>query len=276
MVASTPDGDRKARGGEGGGTGPTADRRDQQIRPDPGRQPNGESLAQVEEGWRPPGPGRARHRGSRRPPIPTMSEGPVDPRPALVRAAPCARGAGSGGFVGEGVTRALERHREQFHADPARSLSFEALEEHHFLASEWEELALLYARRLEAPALRQRGAERVRLLFRLGQILEERCGDPARALQRYRQAVELEPSFGPALRQLRRIYSAPGQWELVLQVAEVEGALPMHPYEASAFHAELGQVWAERMNDAAEALVHFDRALESSPGAEAAPSGPAP
>ncbi|HET6304177.1 MAG TPA: hypothetical protein VFG80_05290 [Myxococcota bacterium] len=171
------------------------------------------------------------------------------------------------------MTRALERHREQFHADPARSLSFEALEEHHFLASEWEELALLYARRLEAPALRQRGAERVRLLFRLGQILEERCGDPARALQRYRQAVELEPSFGPALRQLRRIYGARGQWELVLQVAEVEGALPMHPYEASAFHAELGQVWAERMNDAAQALVHFDRALESAPGAEAAASG---
>ncbi len=171
------------------------------------------------------------------------------------------------------MTRALERHREQFHSDPARSLSFEALEEHHFLAGEWEDLAALYERRLEAPALRARSGERARLLFRLAQILEERCGDAARALDRYRQAVELEPSFVPALRQLRRIYACRGQWELVLQVAEVEGVLPMSPYETAAFHAELGQVWAERMGEVAQGLLHFERALGASPGHEAAAAG---
>jgi tetratricopeptide (TPR) repeat protein len=157
--------------------------------------------------------------------------------------------------------------------DPDRTLSFEALEEQHFLAGQWQDLARLYARRLAAPALHGSSRERVRLLFRLGQVLEERCDKPEQALERYREAAELDSEFLPALRQLRRLHAARGQWELALQIAELEGERPMRPHERAAFHAELGTLWAEHAQDPGQAIGHFERALEVAPEHDAAEIG---
>lgn len=162
---------------------------------------------------------------------------------------------------------ALERLEERFDADPGDAAAFEALEERHFLRGDWPRLVALYERRLDAPDLDpERGrAPRARLLLRLGQVLEERCQDPEAATTRYEEAVRLEPTGRAALAQLRGLYSRRGRWELALQVAELEGRLPMRPFEEAAFATELGQTWLEKLDDPTQAAAHFERALGASP-----------
>ena len=161
-----------------------------------------------------------------------------------------------------------EALQERFERDPSDAVAFETLEEGHFVAGEWDALVVLYQRRLEAPDLDpgSAAAPRARLVFRLAQVLEERLDRPDHALARYEEAGRLDPTLRAAFSQARRIHGRREQWEMVLQLAEHEGTLPMRPYELAAFHTEMGRIWLDRMDDAAQADALFSRALEADGG----------
>jgi len=159
----------------------------------------------------------------------------------------------------------LRRAGDRFDADPGDQRAFEALEEHHFLHGEWPELVRLYERRLEAPDLRADAEAAARLCFRLGQVLEERCLQAERAITWYRESARRAPRFRAPLTQLRRIYAARESFDLVLQIAEVEAALPMQPFERAAFFTQMGEIWQRHMGDPQQALAQFERALEADP-----------
>lgn len=154
----------------------------------------------------------------------------------------------------------LDRHRERFRADPGDRRAFEALEENAFLAGDWAELVQVYEHRRRAPGLSRE--QRVALTFKLGQTWEERRRDPERAAACYRQVVGEDPRHQGALSQLRRIHRERGQWEVVLQIAEMEAALDLPRPQRAALMAETGAVWLEQLGDAEQAREHFRRALE--------------
>ena len=95
------------------------------------------------------------------------------------------------------------------------------------------------------------------LLFRLGQILEERVLDLHTASETYWELARLDPTNRPALRQLRGIHERRGQWDMVLQIAELESQTTMPPYERAVFEAELGRTWKEQLGDPEEARAAF-------------------
>ncbi|HEX2486324.1 MAG TPA: tetratricopeptide repeat protein, partial [Myxococcota bacterium] len=159
----------------------------------------------------------------------------------------------------------LRRAEERFEADPTDARAFEALEEHYFLQGDWPELVRLYERRLDAADLRANPEAAARLCFRLGQVLEERCLQTDRAAEFYQEAARRAPRFRAPLTQLRRIYAAREAWDLVLQVAEVEAAFPLQPFERAAFFAQMGAIWFSHMRDAQQGLDHYQRALEADP-----------
>jgi tetratricopeptide (TPR) repeat protein len=168
---------------------------------------------------------------------------------------------------------AEQSERKGVEAETGETLSFEALEERHFLNGSWAELTALYERRLDAPALRHDDSLRARVLFRLAQTLEERVGDVDAAIERYLEVARLDAGFRPAFAQLRRLHAARGRFELALQVAEHEDPLPMRPAERAVFHTEVAELWAEHMSDPAQALEQFDRALACAPDLDAAARG---
>ena len=95
--------------------------------------------------------------------------------------------------------------RARFDADPSDRAAFELLEEELFLAADWTRLVPLYEAHLAASAEKRPPADRARLLFRMGQSIEEGFQDPTRAMDAYRAALELDPQFAPALRRLRAV-----------------------------------------------------------------------
>jgi tetratricopeptide (TPR) repeat protein len=163
------------------------------------------------------------------------------------------------------VTSILDRHRERFHANPTDQQAFRALEEHHFLAGEWDELVALYQQRLAAPDLEANPQARAPVLFRLAQVWEERHQDLDRAAAAYGDVLRADPRFHPALRPLRCIHLARSQWDIALQIAEIEVELPMRADERASLLAEMGTLWLDHLKDPEAALVHFERALDEHP-----------
>jgi tetratricopeptide (TPR) repeat protein len=154
----------------------------------------------------------------------------------------------------------------RFAANPSDRVAFEALEEAHFVAGRWSALVELYTQRLRAPDLdAARAGPRSRMLLRLAQVLEERCDRIDEAVARYEEALRLDASLRPALTQLRRIHARRDRWDLALQVAELEAALPMRPFERAAFATEIGELWLRRLNDPVQAAASFQQACSADP-----------
>jgi tetratricopeptide (TPR) repeat protein len=163
------------------------------------------------------------------------------------------------------LAKGLDAQQMIFASNPDDRRAFEALEEHFFLDGDWESLVDLYRDRLAAPAIADDGAQQSLLLFRLGQILEERILDLEAASEIYWTLARLDPTNRPALRQLRGIHERSGKWDLVLQIAELESATSMPPYDRAAFETDLGAIWQNRLGDSEEARRAYERALEADP-----------
>ncbi|MDJ0868514.1 MAG: hypothetical protein QNK03_20570, partial [Myxococcota bacterium] len=159
----------------------------------------------------------------------------------------------------------LERHVRRFEDDPADSGAFEALEERYFREGAWSDLVPLYERRLEGCGEALEPPERARLLFRLGQALDEGLDRPEAAAERVRQAIELDPNFAPAIRLLRRQASALGDWSTALAMIERELALTERDDEMVRLQAELGEVALGCAGDPERALRAFNTALTAEP-----------
>ncbi|MEZ4330923.1 MAG: tetratricopeptide repeat protein [Myxococcota bacterium] len=162
------------------------------------------------------------------------------------------------------MNKGLEAQQQIFAAHPDDRRAFEALEEHFFLEGDWPALVRVYRDRLEAPTIRQDPAQQGALLFRLGQILEDRILDLDGAAETYWTLARLDRTHRPALRQLRGIHARRGQWDMVLQLAELEGATAMPPYERAQFEADLGRIWHRELGDRSEAERAYQRALDAS------------
>jgi len=168
------------------------------------------------------------------------------------------------------VTASIDHHRQAFASNPEDTRAFEALEEEFFIGGKWEELAAIYQHRLSAELLREDKSARVSMLMRLGQVLEERCFEIDQAVGRYWEAARIDPGHRPALQQLRQIHASRRQWDMVLQIAEMEAQAPMKPFERATFLTELSQVWLDHLHDPNEARSCLMDALEANPANAAA------
>ena len=79
----------------------------------------------------------------------------------------------------------VDQQRQAFQADSSNAQAFAALEAHFFMAGNWQKLVAVYEHRLTAPALSTDHATMIPILFRLPQIVEERCLDNDRAIEIY-------------------------------------------------------------------------------------------
>ena len=163
------------------------------------------------------------------------------------------------------MTSLLDRQRERFLADPDDEHAFQALEEDLFLAGDWDGVMEVYDRRLEAPSIADRPRERAAIHCRRGQVYQDRRSDLDRAIECYREALSADARHRPALSRLRKLYATRSQWDVALQIAELEAALPLRPVDRAGLLAEMGSIWLEQLDDRREALDHFKRSLTEDP-----------
>jgi tetratricopeptide (TPR) repeat protein len=102
---------------------------------------------------------------------------------------------------------------------------------------------------------------KVGLLHRAGTVLDEHVGDQEGALVRFRKALDLDPTFVPALTSVGRIYHRAGRWPELLEIYDREAKVTTGP-EAVALLYEMGELCELKLADLDAAVGWYRRALE--------------
>jgi len=129
-------------------------------------------------------------------------------------------------------------------------------------AAQWPQRAAVLHREIEATS---DPVERLDRIHHLAAVLEEKLDQPAEAMTLHRQALAIDPTFGPALRALGRMYRARGLWPELVDMTLAELERTVDPVRRAAGHHEVGVVLEQQMGRPEEAALQFERALAFDP-----------
>jgi tetratricopeptide (TPR) repeat protein len=103
------------------------------------------------------------------------------------------------------------------------------------------------------------------LLHRAGSILDEQIGDQNAAKQRFLKALDIDPSFVPALASLGRIHYRAGQWDDLLKMYRRELDATDDVRARVALLVKMGELAERQMGKSMEAIAHYQEAFDLAP-----------
>ncbi|HEX4337766.1 MAG TPA: tetratricopeptide repeat protein [Polyangiaceae bacterium] len=161
------------------------------------------------------------------------------------------------------VEGAITRCKSVLAVDPAYAPVLSSLGRLYYGAGRWDELLATYQLELKVT---EPGASSAALLYKMGELAEERIGRAEDAIRFYRDATVADPRHLTAIRALARLLADRQQWKDVVNLLELElAAVEDKPLRArSAFR--IGEVYEHRVLDRAKALDAYERALAEEPG----------
>ena len=161
------------------------------------------------------------------------------------------------------IGRATAAYRRALEASPAHPGSIGALDALLSAREAWDELAglLEHAVRQTEDTSAKRDLE-----IRLAELAKGRLHDSNRAANAYRRALSHDPRHRPTLAALAELSRAAGQYAEVAELDTRLVALTKGDNHAlRLLHAELGQIFDDRMPDSRRALEHYQKALALDP-----------
>ncbi|HET9930496.1 MAG TPA: tetratricopeptide repeat protein [Polyangiaceae bacterium] len=165
---------------------------------------------------------------------------------------------------------AIASYRRLVDIDRSYAPAYTALGRLYHKAGRYEDLIETYKSELR---LLPKGAALSALLFRMGQIYEQKLGRDDDALGAYRRAVEADPTHRAAVRALERRLEHKGAWEELVRVLESElSALDEASQRARAL-LRIGEVNENRLRAPERALFAYEQALALDPGLTSARDG---
>ncbi|MEY4577927.1 MAG: hypothetical protein RL701_2630, partial [Pseudomonadota bacterium] len=158
------------------------------------------------------------------------------------------------------------REAEPFHKrvlarDPKDELAFSALKELYTTEERWEELQLLYKRRIEDTV----DAEtKLDLLLQVCFLFEEILEQPDKAIDAYRAVLELAPDHAPSRRTLERLYER-GERHRELVALLKTNLDHASGYDQVDTFFRLGELYETKLGEASLAVDHYEAALLRQP-----------
>jgi tetratricopeptide (TPR) repeat protein len=175
------------------------------------------------------------------------------------RAAACAVDAADVLLI-EGDTATAERLYQLAAAlDPADRRALDALVRLAAAQGAYDRQAELLGR---AAALTADRRERARLLHERARLFESELHRDLDAYRAYREAVACDPMLRDAVRSLRMLAEARGEWAVAAEQLYREAALSDDTRERGRLHVRLAQVHEEKLFDTAGALRNLEQAAE--------------
>ncbi len=166
--------------------------------------------------------------------------------------------------------KALQHYERAREVDPAGGAPLPALERLYRVAERWPQLAEVLE---ELVARASEPAEKVSLLYRLGQLAEERLSAPDRAARAYEGILAVEPDHLPALRALERLYEQAGRGPELFAVLERQRAATAEGAGRDRLVSRLAEVAATQLHDDERAVGLWRELLSRNPRTESALSG---
>lgn len=129
-------------------------------------------------------------------------------------------------------------------------------------AGRYEELADVHRRRI---ACLVDDRERAAAQVTLGQILEDRLGQPQEAIACYRQALALDPSYIPALKSVGRLCQRRGEWDELVAISAAEADVMTDTRQRAVSLCGLAELCETQLGDTQRAIDFHRRALAGLP-----------
>ncbi len=158
--------------------------------------------------------------------------------------------------------KALKEYQEAVKMDPNYLPALESLAKIYFKKEQWKELAGIFRQQAEALGVTEEGLS---FLLGAGEIWEERLSQPDQAIDSYRRALSLNPSFAPALESLKNIYLSEGRWEEFIEVAEKIVTTSEEKTIRFELLLKMAEVFEKELARTSEAIRSYQRAVEVDP-----------
>jgi tetratricopeptide (TPR) repeat protein len=167
-----------------------------------------------------------------------------------------------------GDTRgAIEHYVRVLALDPAHIEAATALERLYQAENRFQDLAEIYL--VKAKMLDDLEAQKLHL-YQAAQIYEELLNQPLRAVEVFKQVLELDPEDVNSLDKLIELFLKLERWEELLAVYTKRADIVTSPEEKKAMFAEMGAVYERELHDNARAIDTYQRILEVDPDDRAA------
>ena len=157
---------------------------------------------------------------------------------------------------------ALGRYKHVVELDRGYQPALSSLGRLYYQAGRWEDLLDTYKRELEVAA---KGVPAAALLYKMGELSEERIGRDEDAINFYRRAIDADPFHQPALHALGRKLAERGQWAELVKLIELELSGLKDPAERARAAFHLGEVYENRLAQPERALTAYEQALLAVP-----------
>ncbi len=184
------------------------------------------------------------------------------------------------------VGKAIETFQAILDIDPNEFPAIQALDRLYGAGERWYDLLANLERQAELAEIEGQSHELVALKYRIGQLWQTRLGDQARAIESYREALQMEPSHGETLaaldglvkqksgepvlaaRVLEPIYEVSGEFAKLVEVLEVIVTHTEDPLARVELLHRMTALWEQRLDNPRAAFAALSRALHDDPGNE--------
>jgi tetratricopeptide (TPR) repeat protein len=164
------------------------------------------------------------------------------------------------------LEQAVERYGEILARVADHAPTLKSLGRIYFRQGRWEEVLALYRTEVEQGIQASRKSS---LLYKMGEVYQERLGEEELALQAYAQALKATPSFLPALQALARLHRKREAWEELIVTLQRQVEVLSDPERRAATLHSIGELYEGQLSDPEQAVACYREAMEQFPGYEA-------
>lgn len=154
--------------------------------------------------------------------------------------------------------RAIETYKKLLALSATYLPALKALGRLYAQAGRWTDLVDMYRQEAEITPSAEQAA---RLIFKAGELLEEKLGQTDDAIAAYQEVLTLSPNFFPALHALSRIYRAQKAWEHLVEVLRAEVAARTEASEKANTLFRVAALWEGELGRVDHAIESYQSAL---------------
>lgn len=158
--------------------------------------------------------------------------------------------------------RAIDAYRKVLNLSASYLPALQALGRLYAQSGRWAELVEMYRREAEVAPSPEQAAS---LLYKAGELEEEKLSQPDEAIAAYQEVLTLSPSHFPALRALARIYRAQGAFESLVEVLRADAAARADRSRRASILFQVGALWEDELGRPELALDTYLDALANVP-----------
>ncbi len=163
--------------------------------------------------------------------------------------------------IGDGEG-AIAAYRSALEVEPGNMSALRGLERLYARMERPQDLLAVLESELEYVTTER---ERIKLLTRIAEMLEEEFVRLPDAAVRFEQVVEIDPNNDHALRGLERIYRRQGQWNELITALDRHISATSERRERVPLYEQMGTTFSQELNDADRGVDAYQNALDIDP-----------